>query len=323
MKSKLLILGIMVINIAFGQIDEHYNSLKNEAWSLYESKDYKQSAAIYKRAFDVLEGKAMPTDRYNAACSYALSENIDTAFYHLYRLANDSKYKNIKHLTTDKDLNELHKDKRWPKLITIVEANIVEAEKDYDMDLKALLDTVYETDQRFRRLLSSTEKDFGRDSQEMNDLWDTIITIDSINQEMVCNIIDQRGWLGQNIVGINGNKALFLVVQHADLDIQLKYLPIMREAVEKGNARGSSFALLQDRVALRLGKRQIYGSQIGRDEEGSFFVSPMIDPENVNKRRADVGLGSIESYVKHWDMTWDLEKHKAKTIEVEAELGNE
>ena len=95
---------------------------------------------------------------------------------------------------------------------------------------------------------------------------------------------------------------------------------MMREAVKEGNARGSSLALLEDRVALRQGERQIYGSQIGRDQEtGEYFVSPLIDPENVDKRRAEVGLGTISEYVAIWDMTWDVEKHKARTKKTEAE----
>jgi len=88
---------------------------------------------------------------------------------------------------------------------------------------------------------------------------------------------------------------------------------MMREAVKQGNARPSSLALLEDRIALRQGKKQIYGSQIGRDKEtGEFFVSPLEDPDHVNERRAEVGLGTIEQYVSRWDITWDAEKHKAR-----------
>ena len=72
-------------------------------------------------------------------------------------------------------------------------------------------------------------------------------------------------------------------------------------------------------IWLGQGKRQIYGSQIGRDQEtGDFYVSPLIDPENVDKRRAEVGLGPLADYVGHWDMTWDIEKHKANTVKIEA-----
>jgi len=95
----------------------------------------------------------------------------------------------------------------------------------------------------------------------------------------------------------------------------------MREVVKMGNARAGSLALLEDRVALRQGKRQIYGSQIGRDQKtGKHYVSPLIDPDNVDQRRKRVGLGSIADYVKMWNMTWDIEKHKERTINVEKEI---
>jgi len=98
--------------------------------------------------------------------------------------------------------------------------------------------------------------------------------------------LDERGWLGLKVIGNQGNSTLFLVIQHSDLETQLKYLPMMREAVKLGNTRASSLALLEDRVALRQGKRQIYGSQIGRDQEtGEYYVSPLIEPEKVNERR--------------------------------------
>jgi hypothetical protein len=31
----------------------------------------------------------------------------------------------------------------------------------------------------------------------------------------------------------------------------------------------------------------------------------MIEPEKVNKRRLEVGLGSIEEYLKNWDIEWN------------------
>ena len=59
---------------------------------------------------------------------------------------------------------------------------------------------------------------------------------DSINLIKVMKILDERGWLGKNVVGTQGNQTLFLVIQHADLEYQQKYLPMMREAVKDGNA---------------------------------------------------------------------------------------
>ena len=115
------------------------------------------------------------------------------------------------------------------------------------------------------------------------------------------------------------NSTLFLVIQHSDLKVQEKYLPMMREAVAKKKASSSSLALLEDRVALRQGKRQIYGSQIGRKPNGGdYYVSPLEDPDNVDKRRVAVGLGSLESYISRWNIKWDVEAYKTMLPEIEA-----
>ena len=82
----------------------------------------------------------------------------------------------------------------------------------------------------------------------------------------------------------------------------------MREAVEKGNARASSLALLEDRVALRQGKKQIYGSQVWK-LDGKWYVQPLEDPENVDKRRAEVGLQPLNEYTQYFGFTWSVEDY--------------
>lgn len=325
MKLKLLIaitLGLLSTALVFGQSQEKYSEYVEEAKELYDSKDFQQSAEKYKAAFDQLDGKAYSTDRYNAACSYALANDIENSFYHLFYLAENPKikYRNLSHITTDPDLDVLHSETQWKKLIEIVESNKQEYEKDLDKPLVAELDTIYQLDQNYRMQINEIEEAYGRDSEEMRAHWKLIQETDSVNLIKIKKILDERGWLGANVIGGQGNATLFLVIQHADLETQLKYLPMMRDAVKEGNARASSLALLEDRVALRQGERQIYGSQIGRDQDtGEFYVSPLIEPEKVNERRAAVGLGTIEEYIKNWDMTWDIKKHKERTKKIESE----
>ncbi len=297
-----------------------YREFIKQADQLYETKEYPKSAKMYQNGFDAIGGKAFPNDRYNAACSYALANDKKNAFYHLFRLTDGKpKYSNLAHITTDTDLNSLHSDKQWEKLIATVKANKTFKEKDLDKPLVATLDEIYVEDQTYRRQIGEIEKKYGRKSDEMKAHWKLINEKDSINLIKVRKILDERGWLGSKIIGAQGNTTLFLVIQHSDLETQLKYLPMMREAVKKGDARGSSLALLEDRTALGQGKRQIYGSQISVDQEtGEHYVSPLIDPENVDKRRADVGLGKLADYVSHWDMTWDVKKHKERTAKIEA-----
>lgn len=314
MKRILLtaIIGLLLSNFSTGQNMDDYKKFIHEADEFYNTKEYAKSASKYEEAFNSIDGKAYTNDRYNAACSYALAKNSKKAFYHLFRLAENpkTKYKDYNHIIADTDLNFLHNNKEWDRLIKIVKANKHEAEKDLDKPLMAKLNKIYEEDQKYRRQISDIEKTYGRDSDEMKKHWKLINEKDSINLIEVQKILDEKGWLGQNVVGGRGNSTLFLVIQHADLDTQKKYLPMMREAVKKGNAQAGSLALLEDRVALRSGEKQIYGSQIGRDPEtGEFFVSPLINPEKVNERRASVGLGTIENYIKNWNITWDVKKH--------------
>jgi len=143
----------------------------------------------------------------------------------------------------------------------------------------------------------------------------------SINTSKIKKILDEYGWLGADIIGNQGDSTLFLVIQHSDFETQEKYLPMMREAVKKGNAKANNLAFLEDRVALRKGEKQIYGSQIAPDPEtGEYIILPLIDPENVDKRRADVGLGKFQVYISDFGMTWNVEEYKKKLPELEKRI---
>ncbi len=297
-----------------------YSASVKEAMKLYDLKDYVNSAKKFKEGFDAIGGKAYPNDRYNASCSYSLAENSEKAFYHLFRLANDSKYSNLGHITTDTDLSFIHKDKKWKELIAIVKANKEFEEKDLDKPLVAKLEKIYTEDQKYRKEINGIKEKYGWKSDEMKAHWKIINEKDSLNLIEIKKILETKGWLGKSVIGRQGNSTLFLVIQHSDTETQLKYLPMMREAVKKKNASPSSLALLEDRVALGQGKRQIYGSQIHTDNTTKeMYVAPLIDPENVDKRRAEVGLGKLADYVGHWNLVWDVKKHKERTAKIEAE----
>lgn len=189
-------------------------------------------------------------------------------------------------------------------------------ESNLNNELIAVLDNVHQLDQKYREELQELKKQYGWESKEVQDLWEKIHVKDSLNLIKVEKIIADNGWLGIDIVGEQGNVTLFLVIQHADTETQVKYLPILREAVKDGKAKASNLALMEDRVLLAQGEKQIYGSQLESDyKTNEYIVSPMIDPDNVDKRRAEVGLKPIAEYIKYWDLTWDIELFK-KRMEV-------
>ncbi len=139
--------------------------------------------------------------------------------------------------------------------------------------------------------------------------WELISKQDSINQIEVVNILDKHGWVGTDLVGKNGNKALWLVIQHAPIKIQEKYLPSLKKSVRHGLTPGHYLALLEDRILMKNGKPQTYGSQIITNQNtGKKEVYKIKDPVNVNKRRKEVGLESIESYLSSWGIEWDIDQ---------------
>ena len=159
-------------------------------------------------------------------------------------------------------------------------------------------------------------------SAQLKILWKDMRMKDSINLIKVSAIIDKYGWLGAGEIGDDANSTLFIVIQHADLKTQEKYLPLMREAVKNGKAKARSLALLEDRVALREGRKQIYGSQVYRDlKTNECFVLPLDDPYNVDIKRAEVGLQPLSVYLEdNFHTKWDVAKYLKDLPFIEASL---
>lgn len=294
---------------------QEYSTLIGEANQLYEAKDYKRSTDLYDKAFK-MESKN-PSHLYNGACASSLAGDTTNAFKWL-NLSIENGWTNLRHLKSDTDLDNLHSKKEWGKTIEKLEKKLELVEANYDKPLQAELLTILEEDQKYRKQIHETLKKYSDDSKEMQDLWKVTLQKDSINLLRVKKILDEKGWVGKDKVGAQASNAIFLVIQHSDLETQKKYLPMMKEAVAKGNASAGSLALLIDRIEIREGRKQIYGSQIGTNPDNSTpYVLPLIDPDNVDKRRAEVGLGPISDYVKTWNLVWDVEKYKSELPELE------
>lgn len=125
--------------------------------------------------------------------------------------------------------------------------------------------------------------------------------IDTANTERVKAIVRQYGWPSPELVGRDGAEAAFLLVQHADLTFQKQMLPLVEKAYRSGGLSGQSYALLLDRVLVREGKPQLYGTQAKGFEQWKGqepVMEPIEDEANVDKRRAEVGLPPLSEYRK-------------------------
>lgn len=302
-----------------------YGDLIQQADAAYEAKDYAASARLFSQAFKTQNWNGTINDYYNAACSWSLAANADSAFSQLFRIARRAEIRDyLDHMMQDPDLASLHSDTRWKELRDLATSTKEMVEATWDKPLVAQLDSIFVADQSHRMKVEEIIQKFGRESKEFQDLLNAMREADSVNVIKITKLIDQHGWLGADVVGTRGNETLFLVIQHADLAVQDKYLSVMREAVSAGKASASHLALLEDRVNLAHGKRQIYGSQIRNDpKSGEYYVLPLEDPDHVDERRAAVGLGPLADYVGRWKIVWDLEQYKTELPEIEARMKQE
>ena len=135
--------------------------------------------------------------------------------------------------------------------------------------------------------------------------------LDNRNRKRLVQIIDKFGWPGRSLVGKEASLTAFLIIQHADLEDQKKYFPMLKEAVRRGEARPDYAALLEDRILMREGKQQIYGSQLNFNQvTNQQELWPIEDEENVDARRASVGLEPLAEYVKRFGLEYKPLKKK-------------
>ena len=73
-------------------------------------------------------------------------------------------------------------------------------------------------------------------------------------------------------------------------------MQLLKEAVVNGDAPKWHLAYLTDRVLVNEGSPQIYGTQI-QDIEGNAVLRPVEDPDHLDKRRREMGLGPITDYL--------------------------
>jgi hypothetical protein len=124
--------------------------------------------------------------------------------------------------------------------------------------------------------------------------WEKIMEADRKNLLIVTAILDQYGWIDSSNIGTKASEALFYVIQHADLEYQEKYYPMFQESVDQGASSMGHYAMMTDRILMRKGKKQRFGTQgsSGNLRQGSaeMLIWPIENPAIVNELRKEVGL---------------------------------
>ena len=183
--------------------------------------------------------------------------------------------------------------------------------------LIAMLDSIWTTEQQPITLRDSMIEVFGVDSKEAEKYQLIYEKNHTINEKKIANLLDTQGWPEKNVIGEQGNWTICNVIQHAENNVRIKYLPMMKEAVLVKQLAPRFLVRAQDRIATEKGELQIYGGQMKYyPETKSFNLWPVFDLENIDKRRAEIGLEPIAEFLKaRFNFEWNLEEQIQRSKE--------
>ncbi|MBW8881417.1 MAG: hypothetical protein JF615_08350 [Asticcacaulis sp.] len=124
--------------------------------------------------------------------------------------------------------------------------------------------------------------------------------VDRANTEWLKTDLAANGWPRISVYGPGPDMEAWLLVQHADHDVpfQKSVLAMLEALLPAKDTAVQNYALLYDRVAVAEKRPQRYGTQ-GRCV-GPAHWEPYAseDPDNLDKRRSEVGLNSEAEYKK-------------------------
>ncbi|HEY0944640.1 MAG TPA: DUF6624 domain-containing protein [Opitutaceae bacterium] len=127
--------------------------------------------------------------------------------------------------------------------------------------------------------------------------FDEMQRVDLQHTERLSAIVAEHGWPGRSLVGEDAASKAWLLVQHCELEFQERCLPVIERAMTAGEIQGRDYAGLVDRVRMRRGEPQVYGTQL-RTCDGETSVYPIENPAEVDDRRRAIGLPSLAEQMK-------------------------
>ena len=122
---------------------------------------------------------------------------------------------------------------------------------------------------------------------------------DAARTARLTEILDEHGWPTYDLVGEDGEDAAWAIAQHSDQDpaFQREALELLRTAVVAGQASPGNLAYLSDRVAVGVGERQTYGTQVSCGPDGPEPATPLADTD----ASAPSGLPPLADYLAEMD----------------------
>ncbi|MBZ5535543.1 MAG: hypothetical protein LAO31_06270 [Acidobacteriia bacterium] len=115
-------------------------------------------------------------------------------------------------------------------------------------------------------------------------------------------IIEEHGWPGRSLVGEDRAHAAWFTLQHAigHPELQRRCLPVLKEAVTRGESTPAQAAFLEDKICFFERRPQRYGTQFDWDENGVMSPWVLENPGRVDEYRRSVGLSPLAEKIEQF-----------------------
>lgn len=145
------------------------------------------------------------------------------------------------------------------------------------------------------------EKFYSQKEPKKETFRDLVEPIDERNHQRMEEIIDQIGYPTISKVGKQASFSAWLIIQHhPQVEFQKKCLQLMEEVGDDVNPQ--NIAYLKDRVLMFSGKKQVYGTQLKKNEiTNKIELYDVEDEVHLDDRRKQIGLEPIAEYLKKFE----------------------
>ena len=159
------------------------------------------------------------------------------------------------------------------------------------------------------KLKESSEKGF-RDAVAHGEKNEALVkgvrTAREKNTAALCPILNQFGWPTNALVGADGVLAFFYLLKNSSsFELQRDLLPVSIAAVNKGELPRPDFAGFVDTLRLRVGLKQIFGSE-ATVKDGFLVLYPIEDEARVDERRKQYGLRPLADHLRALERLYHL-----------------
>lgn len=175
--------------------------------------------------------------------------------------------------------------------------------------------TLAAKDQKARYHLFNLEHDLNSSHTAKERARLAIEAVDRENLLAIRAIFEEYSFPTRSLVGKEASHRFWVLVQHADRDVEFqeKVVEDLASKYKAGEADVKDYAFLLDRVQVNRSQKQTYGTQVELCLDGSAFVTkPLEDPDQVEQRRAEIGLEPLSKYLAEMNQLYNYSLKKTR-----------